>query len=261
MCTLIVIHRRVTGAPLVVAANRDEFYARPAEGPALRESASGATVAPRDVLAGGTWLGLSERGVFAAVTNRRCPDPDPARRSRGLAVADALAAGSAAEAAGRLAELPRAAYNPMNLFVADAERAFQLVYEDTPVVEEVAPGVSVVGNTDPNALDVPKVARAMEQAAAAAVLSPDAALDALADVCRSHDGEDGPLSDTCVHTESYGTRSSLLLVLSERPDESRLLYADGPPCENEYLDFTRLLRELSQRARYASGEIPARMAS
>ena len=68
MCTLIAIHRRIPGAPLVVAANRDEFLDRPTEGPAVRDGDPAPVLAPRDVRAGGTWLGLGAHGVFAAVT-------------------------------------------------------------------------------------------------------------------------------------------------------------------------------------------------
>jgi len=71
MCTLIVLHRCVPGRPLVVAANRDEFLDRPAAGPALRMRDSGPILAPLDLEAGGTWLGLNGRGVFAGLTNLR----------------------------------------------------------------------------------------------------------------------------------------------------------------------------------------------
>ncbi len=71
MCTLIVLHRCIEATALVVAANRDEFFERPAEGPALRHTAHGKVLAPRDAQAGGTWLGLNEHGLFAAITNRR----------------------------------------------------------------------------------------------------------------------------------------------------------------------------------------------
>src|SRR5262249_10657645 len=91
-CTLIALHHCIDRAPLVIAANRDEFLDRPAEGPALREIAGGRIVAPRDVRAGGTWLGVNALGVFAALTNRRTSEPDPVRRSRGLLVLDALEA-------------------------------------------------------------------------------------------------------------------------------------------------------------------------
>src|SRR5262245_22536097 len=122
MCTLIAFHRCFADAPLVVAANRDEFHERPTEGPALREAStsssrrlersaragSGAVtrvVAPRDLRAGGTWLGISESGLFAAITNRRCDTPDPQRRSRGWLVMEALAEPSAERAADRFAHL------------------------------------------------------------------------------------------------------------------------------------------------------------
>ena len=75
MCTLIALHRCVPGLPLVIAANRDEFFERPASGPALRDTATGPIIAPVDRRAGGTWLGLNPAGVFAAVTNRPCPEP------------------------------------------------------------------------------------------------------------------------------------------------------------------------------------------
>ena len=71
MCTLIVLHRCVAGRPLVVAANRDEFLARPAEDFAIRTSATGPILSPLDLEAGGTWVGLSQRGVFAGLTNLR----------------------------------------------------------------------------------------------------------------------------------------------------------------------------------------------
>ena len=105
MCTLIALHRCFADAPLVVAANRDEFLERPTEGPALRDvairssdTARTRVVAPRDLRAGGSWLGLNAAGVFAAVTNRRCDAPDPARRSRGWLVMKALAEPSAERA-------------------------------------------------------------------------------------------------------------------------------------------------------------------
>src|SRR6185295_8299258 len=70
MCTLVALHRCTPDASLWVAANRDEFLDRPAEGPALRNGRAGALVAPLDRRAGGTWWGLNAHGVFAAITNR-----------------------------------------------------------------------------------------------------------------------------------------------------------------------------------------------
>jgi hypothetical protein len=260
MCTLIAIHRHFEGIPLVVAANRDERFDRPSEGPAVRSGAAGPLLAPLDLEAGGTWLGLGASGLFAAVTNRRGASPDPSLRSRGLVVLDALAAASARDAAEWLAGLPARAYNPFHAFVADAEEAFLLVYQEAPRLRPCAPGVHVVGNADPDT-DEPKLRRIRERAERAAGLAPAEALEELGRVCREHGAGGTPLDDACVHLPGYGTRSSLLLALGESRADSRLLYADGPPCENEYRDLTPLLGELSESARYAPGETSARMAS
>ena len=180
MCTLIVLHRCVAGKPLVVAANRDEFFARPAEGPAIRAARSGRILAPRDLEAGGSWVGLSERGVFAGLTNLR-----PAQRaatgatgalggagngsegrgvrwvrgmseeqsgtplrSRGEVVMTALEARSAEEASETLSRLEEGLYNPFQLVVADARTAALIVYRDAPRIFPLEPGLHVVGNVE-----------------------------------------------------------------------------------------------------------------
>jgi uncharacterized protein with NRDE domain len=256
MCTLIALHRCVRGAPLVVAANRDEYFERPAEGPAIRETASGRVLAPLDVRAGGTWLGLNEHGVFAALTNRRCLEPDPDRRSRGLLVSDMLSSASAAEAAEALDRLPGEAYNPFNFFLADRQQAFVASYQDAVEVREVLPGAHVVGNV-PLDEPSPKVARVLERAEKARGSSAGRVIDELADVCREHDSGLGPLGDTCVHVEgTYGTRSSTLLRLADDPRENLLMFADGSPCRTEYVDFTPLLCALSTKSSDAVGELP-----
>ncbi len=191
MCTLIVLHRCVAGRPLVVAANRDEFFDRPAEGFAIRQlpgSGCGSgesrsrrqdlrrgpqapVLAPLDLEAGGTWVGLSQRGVFAGLTNlaprsqqvgqleslygedpAELDDPVPrtrdAARSRGEIVMDALAARSAGEAIERLRHLEEVAYNPFQLLVADGIQAWLVVYRDRPRVFELEPGAHIVGNVE-----------------------------------------------------------------------------------------------------------------
>lgn len=259
MCTLVVLHRCVPGAHLWVAANRDEFLARPAEGPALREGRAGALVAPLDLQAGGTWWGLNARGVFAAVTNRPTARPDPALRSRGQLVLDLLAADSAHVAAERAAALGPARYNPFNLFLADADDAFALVYEGAARLLPLAPGVHVVGNADPDARTVPKIRRTLERAERVAGGSAGAVRDGLAAICRTHGDDPDPKGDTCVHLGGYGTRSSSLLRLGAAGD--RLEHAAGPPCASPYQDFTPLLRELGHTVRRQPGETATRKAS
>src|SRR5512145_1458577 len=85
--------------PLLVAANRDEQYDRPSAPPqVLGEEPK--IIAGRDLRAGGTWLGINEHGVLAALLNRRVNSGTvsfPDARSRGLLSLDLLAHSSAAE--------------------------------------------------------------------------------------------------------------------------------------------------------------------
>ncbi|MEM7413273.1 MAG: NRDE family protein [Myxococcota bacterium] len=248
MCTLIAFHRCLAGAPLVVAANRDEFHERPTEGPALRTltptdhtADAASVVAPRDLRAGGTWLGVNAHGLFTAITNRRVTEPDPNRRSRGLLVMDALAQPTAAEAAKRFADLPEATYNPFNLFLADGESAHWITYADRPEHRPLAPGAHVVGNVHPDepSQKLDRLRREVDAVAAEG----DAGPERLADLCRAHTG-DG-LDATCVHAGPYGTRSSTLFRNGPSP---WLHYADGPPCEATYRDLTPLLHDLGIQA-------------
>ncbi len=261
MCTLIVLHRCVPGSPVVVAANRDEFLERPAEPPALRENAGGRFVAPRDCRAGGTWLGVNAAGLFVGITNRPSARPDPSRRSRGHVVVEALAALSAEEAACGALAIPAGAYNPFNLLLADRDRAFAVVYDEGPKLGEVGPGVHVVGNADPDALDVPKIARLFARAESAAAEPADQVLPALAAICRGHEGGSSPREDTCIHAGSYGTRSSALLRLGSGAAGSELWFADGPPCATPYEDFSPLLRTLHHGVRQRGGDAWARTTS
>lgn len=285
MCTLIAIHRTVPGRWLVVAANRDEFFDRPSEGPAVRSGQEIPLLAPRDIRAGGTWLGLNKKGVFSALTNLRDPNPDPLRKSRGRVVTDCLRRASAAEAVSDLMKIKPGVHNPFNAFIADRENAYLVVYRETPALVELEPGVHVVGNTDPRDLDlgkgVPsKIDRARSEARRIAGLRPGEVVEALGDLCRSHAEEEASLDDLCVHMgDSYGTRSSILLELTESfltpgnrqkgetrtstcqagPEgyegPGRFLYAAGAPCKTPFEDFSPLLEELRQSPSYAPAEI------
>src|SRR5437870_9688522 len=69
MCLLAVYFRVAADAPVVIGANREEFYARGGEPPQRMDGAC-RILAGRDPRAGGTWLGVNEHGVIVAVTNR-----------------------------------------------------------------------------------------------------------------------------------------------------------------------------------------------
>jgi uncharacterized protein with NRDE domain len=206
---------------------------------------------------------MNGAGVFAALTNRPCTDPDRERRSRGLLVIDALGWGRAAEAVEQIAieRWKPEAYNPFNLFVADSEDAYLITYDGKPNSRRLEPGSYVIGNSDPFSAPTPKLAALANEVAGAAREPADRVLDALAGICGSHSGNGGVLGDACVHAGEYGTRSSTLLRLGEKPEDDVLQFADGAPCCTPYDDFTPLLHGLRRESRHAEGATATRSVS
>ena len=89
MCLIVVGWHAHTDFPLLVAANRDEFHARPTA-PAARWPGAPQVIGGRDLEAGGTWLGITDSGRFAAVTNVREPGMAAGKHSRGQLTRDFL---------------------------------------------------------------------------------------------------------------------------------------------------------------------------
>lgn len=128
---------------LVAIGNRDEYHARPAAPLARWEDEPG-ILAGRDLVGGGTWLGVSDAGRFALVTNLRGHgEPDPSRASRGALVTDVLC-GSGRHADPGVQDLD--AFNPFNLIVADLMEARFLTNRPGPVNTLMAQGLYGLSN-------------------------------------------------------------------------------------------------------------------
>ncbi|WP_462380157.1 NRDE family protein [Pseudomonas sp. Marseille-QA0892] len=156
MCLIVFAWQLDAARPLVVAANRDEFHARPARPfgawPDLPNIHAG-----RDLEAGGTWMGIGSGGRFAALTNIRDPLQPVGTRSRGELASAYLAGARSPDAylegvASRLDD-----YSGFNLLVGDRESLWHLNAQ-TGTPHKLAPGVYGVSNAD---LDTPwpKLAR------------------------------------------------------------------------------------------------------
>ncbi len=241
MCTLAVAYAVERRWPLVVAANRDERLARAAEGWALRSPVLGPRHAsPRDLVGGGTWIGVSACGVFAAVTNRAGGEgyPDPSRRSRGELVPRALEAPSAEAARAAWSGLDPASYNPFHLLVADAERAFVLWSDGAASgALDLSPGLHVVTEESFDGSG-PRG----ELVRARWPLRTDTS--SLRELLTVH-GE-GRRDAVCVHLEErgYGTRSSTILRLGSSLAGAALFTCDGHPCTAPLEDRSSLLTGL-----------------
>jgi len=239
MCTLAAFVRVFPAWPLVVAANRDEFLARPATPPLLLREEPPRAVGGRDLTAGGTWLGVAETGLVAGILNRRTSTP-PERtcRSRGLLCLDLLASSTAADAASRVADEPAGRYNPFNLLVADRSAAFVVSQPSgerpRPIVLE--PGLHVLTNLDVDDPTCPRIAASHRRFAAAGDgFARDGDVDRfvahLREILADHTTALDPRGpgNLCVHAGPYGTRSSSVLLVPIGRGV-RYFHADGPPC-------------------------------
>jgi uncharacterized protein with NRDE domain len=229
MCLLLAAWRRRSDLPLVLAANRDEAYERPFTGPEAWRAGTSWALAPRDLRAGGTWLGAAARGLVVVITNRRDGDHDPERSSRGLLCRAALGRDSAAGIARWLpVELEHRRTNSFNLLFADRRDAFVASWNGALEVLRLSPGVHALSNEHElgelalpgPAADTWELEEPELRARLAGFLAAHAALDARG-------------FRICKHGEEHGTVSAALIFLAARgaPD---LHWAPGPPCRTAF---------------------------
>ena len=220
--------------PLLLAANRDEYFERPTE-PLHRWALPDGTsvIAGRDLRDGGTWLGVSEAGRVAMLTTVRSANPGSGRRSRGELTTRWLQSSTSWE--GLLASIDPADYGGFNLVVGDlgtnvwawiGNRSPDHPHRDLPALHQrrLAPGVYGVSNAT---LDTPwpktlRLKEALSSALQPQDNSTDRLIQALADPQRPTPQS---LPNTGVPPEiehalsspfvdmaerGYGTRSSLV---------------------------------------------------
>ena len=229
MCLIVFAWRPDHAQPLIVAANRDEFYARPTQPLAQWPHAPGVH-AGRDLEAGGTWLGIGANGRFAALTNIRDPGQPASLKSRGELVAGFLTGEMSiddylSDVVGRSQE-----YAGFNLLVGNANELWHFNARNSEAVM-LAPGVYGLSNAG---LDTPwpKVLKA--KAALSEQLDdpqPEALLAILSDAQTAPFIElpdtgvglatETLLSSVFIASPTYGTRASTALIV--QADGTRLM--------------------------------------
>ena len=218
MCTVVVLRRPDHDWPLILAANRDEMLERPWLPPARHWPDRPEVVAGIDRLSGGSWLGLNDHGVVAAVLNRTGSlGPLADKRSRGELVLEALDHADARDAAAALGDIDPNAYRTFNLVIADNRDAFWLAARSgasSVAIERLPAGFSIFTSADRNDPDKPRVAAYMPLFEAASPPNPDAGdwsdwAQLMAD--RTGASRDEPM---CIVSDyGYGTVSSSLIAL------------------------------------------------
>jgi len=240
MCVAAVAWKAHPRWRLVVAGNRDEFHAR-AAAPLSRWDDLPGVIAGRDLVGGGTWLGVHEAGRFALVTNFRQPEgPQPGRPSRGKLVTDLLE-GRAPE---RMAEM-----NSFNVIHTDGEEAIYLTNVPEVRWAPLAPGIHGLSNGGFHDR-WPKTVQL--EAALADWLERDSGdpaelLDALRAetpdpaLARPSEGPDPRFAPVFIRNPVYGTRcSTVVLVDSEGAGVvvERRFEEDGEATGETRIEFT-----------------------
>ncbi len=211
--------------PLIVVANRDEFYERPTE-PAHFWEDHPTILAGRDLLQMGTWLGVSKAGRFAALTNFRDPQLKPGHLSRGDIVRDFLIGQQ--EPLDFIEELKksRESYGGYNIVIGDSHQLFH--YNNIlDEMNEVSPGTHSLSNHSLNT-SWPKVEKGKQRLAEYLLLD-NIEVEPLFKLLKDEEvAQDSELPDTGVGIElerslsplfikmpNYGTRSSTVLLMDE----------------------------------------------
>ena len=145
MCSIILIHRVLSDAPVLIGANRDENIDRPASGPEISHNAGRSILAPKDLEAGGTWLSTNDAGLFVGITNRFAAPRHPNRQSRGELPLLALAQPNPQRAVEAIREHAPTRFNAFHLLLADASHA-HIIWSDGETFYEktLNPGIHVL---------------------------------------------------------------------------------------------------------------------
>lgn len=197
---------------LVCAGNRDEFHARPAA-PLARWNDGSGMIAGTDLTGGGTWLGVTDAGRFALVTNFRVPEgAQPGRPSRGRLVTDLLTGTQPQD---------MAAMNPFNLVLVENGEAWFLTNHPRIERRKLSPGIHGLSN---GGFDVPwpktvQVERAVGEWLGAPGDDFAPLLDALRDETPAIDpanpdhGPEPRFAPVFIRNDTYGTRCSTVLAI------------------------------------------------
>ena len=223
MCLIWFSYENTPDFRLLLAANRDEFFARATTPLAWR----GGILAGWDEEGGGTWLGVNRLGQLAALTNYRDPSrqrPNPP--SRGAIITNYLRSGQLAATFLREFQQQADHYNPFNLLLFDG-REMLFFSNAEGRIKPVAPGIHALSNRFLDT-DWPKTRRIKELLApvTAGQKSVEEFFAALADRRQPADEElpttgvgiewERLLAPVFIVSDNYGTRSSAVVTIDER---------------------------------------------
>jgi uncharacterized protein with NRDE domain len=237
--------------PVIVAANRDEHYDRPSAPPGLWSTEPN-ILAGKDLLAGGTWLGVNEHGLLVGILNRRSnsePDPLIQTRSRGLLCLDLLSLKSAADAHA-FANRHEEAYQPFTVVFVDPSEAWIATNIRRQIkTHKLDEGLHVYSSAADFAVRSEKVDRAHVQFAQvfeglrSNCSDKSVWVRSLRTVLGDHtlgNGSNDPRDAICVHGDVAGTVSSTIIFHDQAEQRLYTFNCLGPPCRGSFAEALML---------------------
>jgi uncharacterized protein with NRDE domain len=206
MCLIAIAIHASPRYPIVIAANRDEFYDRPTRPLHIWDDDPN-IAGGRDLRAGGTWLAVTRDGRFAAVTNIRDNDGPPNARSRGALVGDFVR--SNIPPLDYAQSIRPNDYAGFHLLAGDRDSVAH-ISTDTPA-QLLGDGIFAVSNA-PASIDWPKIVLARE--AMSHALEGEVMSDLLQFLTTARGGPIEEEVFVAIPDRGYGTRSSTVVVMT-----------------------------------------------
>lgn len=246
MCLLAVLYRLVPESPILVAANREEYFDRPSTSPSI-QSGKPRVLCGSDQRSGGTWLGVNQHGLFVGLCSRRSNSDPFGTRSRGLLARDVLRSGSARKGVDKaMEELTTHRYEGLNLIICDAESGWVIHNDEEQEVLPLEDGLNIVGSQNVNDPEDERVRLAHRLLTLQMLDSPVKFLAVASKVfARSPTPQGRP--SMIIRGADYGTVSSTLIALSPKPRDAIFQYSAGAPDEAKYEDYSPMLRDILSR--------------
>lgn len=228
MCVIFLAYRTHPDFPLILLANRDEFYSRPSQEARYWEDFP-EIFAGRDFVGGGTWLGVNKAGKIAAVTNYRDLLAPKRALSRGRLTADFLKTGESAEVYLKKIHRKASRFSGFNLLLGEISSNRDELFYYSNRVGEIRPLASGIYGLSNHQLDTPwrKVEKGKRFLAENIFgnFSKEAFFEFLKDDSLADDEElpdtgigksrEKSLSAIFIKTPAYGTRCSTVLTFDK----------------------------------------------
>ena len=246
MCIIAIQYQLAPDSPILVAANREEYYDRPWQAPSI-QSGKPRILCGIDQQAGGTWLGVNQNGMFVGACNRPKLIPPVAPRSRGVLCRELLRCGSARQAVDQaLDELTSGKYDGVNYIIADAESAWAVHGGDEINAMELEEGLSIIANSDVNDPRDERVRLAYRLLTLQRLDSPVKFLAVASKVFARAPSPPGRPT-MVAHGKEWGTVSSTLIALGKKPRDAIYQFASDAPDRAKFEDYSPMLRDILSR--------------